>query len=296
MTDTAIRHVPVVIVGAGPTGITAATLLAQYGIESLILERWPGVYRQPSAVHLDDEIYRIIARLGHRRRVRGDLAADAGTASAGQSIQRTGRVPPRAPRAAPTATRRPICSTNRSWRVCCGRTSSAIATSNCAASTDVTERHGNGNHIRVTFADRCDGHDPSGRCRLPAGLRRRQQRGACSNRLHHAGFELRTALAGCRRRHRCRPAPVGWRVPGMRSGSRRNVHAHRTESRYRWEFRLLAGESADDFDTLAALRPLIASWTADVADGELTTAARDRVHLPRPDRRSVAPRQHLHPR
>ncbi|MDT5220041.1 MAG: 3-(3-hydroxy-phenyl)propionate hydroxylase, partial [Mycobacterium sp.] len=64
MTDSAIRHVPVVIVGAGPTGITAATLLAQYGIESLILERWPGVYRQPRAVHLDDEIYRIIARLG----------------------------------------------------------------------------------------------------------------------------------------------------------------------------------------------------------------------------------------
>ena len=58
------RIVPVVIVGAGPTGLTAATLLAQYGVECLVLERWDGVYPQPRAVHLDDEIYRILARLG----------------------------------------------------------------------------------------------------------------------------------------------------------------------------------------------------------------------------------------
>ncbi len=58
------RHVSVAIVGAGPTGITAATLLAQYGVDVLVLDRWPGVYPQPRAVHLDDEIYRVIARLG----------------------------------------------------------------------------------------------------------------------------------------------------------------------------------------------------------------------------------------
>jgi 3-(3-hydroxy-phenyl)propionate hydroxylase len=56
--------IPVVIVGAGPTGITAATLLAQYGVECLVLDRWATVYAQPRAVHLDDEIFRIIARLG----------------------------------------------------------------------------------------------------------------------------------------------------------------------------------------------------------------------------------------
>ena len=41
-------------------------------------------------------------------------------------------------------------------------------------------------------------------------------------------------------------------------------------ARYRWEFQLLAGETADDFGTLDALRPLIAPWTADVANTELT--------------------------
>ncbi len=66
MTDKAIRvpHVPVIVVGAGPTGITAATLLAQYGVRCVVLDRWPGLYPQPRAVHLDDEIFRIIARLG----------------------------------------------------------------------------------------------------------------------------------------------------------------------------------------------------------------------------------------
>ncbi|HWS93280.1 MAG TPA: FAD-dependent monooxygenase, partial [Mycobacterium sp.] len=41
-------------------------------------------------------------------------------------------------------------------------------------------------------------------------------------------------------------------------------------ARYRWEFQLLPGESADDFGTLRTLRPLIAPWTADLMDSELT--------------------------
>jgi 3-(3-hydroxy-phenyl)propionate hydroxylase len=43
--------VPVIIVGAGPAGLTAATLLAQNGVECLVLERWESVYPQPRAVH-----------------------------------------------------------------------------------------------------------------------------------------------------------------------------------------------------------------------------------------------------
>src|SRR6187551_3410601 len=56
--------IPVVIVGAGPVGITAATLLGQYGVECLVLDRWESVYPQPRAVHLDDEVYRVLARMG----------------------------------------------------------------------------------------------------------------------------------------------------------------------------------------------------------------------------------------
>ena len=58
------EFVPVVIVGAGPAGIAAATLLGQYGVETLVLDRHETVYPLPRAVHADDEVYRILARLG----------------------------------------------------------------------------------------------------------------------------------------------------------------------------------------------------------------------------------------
>jgi 3-(3-hydroxy-phenyl)propionate hydroxylase len=59
-----VEHVPVVIVGAGPTGLTAAIMLARRGIECLVLERFPEPYPLPRAVHFDDEVFRIFAGLG----------------------------------------------------------------------------------------------------------------------------------------------------------------------------------------------------------------------------------------
>ncbi|HEY9310733.1 bifunctional 3-(3-hydroxy-phenyl)propionate/3-hydroxycinnamic acid hydroxylase [Williamsia sp.] len=55
---------PVIIVGSGPTGLTAACLLARYGVESVVLDRRRGVYPLPRAVHLDDEVYRIVQSAG----------------------------------------------------------------------------------------------------------------------------------------------------------------------------------------------------------------------------------------
>jgi 3-(3-hydroxy-phenyl)propionate hydroxylase len=63
-------HVPVLIVGAGPTGAAAAIMLAQRGIECLVLDRWPEVYPLPRAVHFDDEVFRILAGLGIAEKVR----------------------------------------------------------------------------------------------------------------------------------------------------------------------------------------------------------------------------------
>jgi 3-(3-hydroxy-phenyl)propionate hydroxylase len=40
-------------------------------------------------------------------------------------------------------------------------------------------------------------------------------------------------------------------------------------TRYRWEFRLLPSETADDYATLAALRALIAPWVNDIPDDDL---------------------------
>jgi 3-(3-hydroxy-phenyl)propionate hydroxylase len=55
---------PVIIVGAGPVGCTAALLLADSGIPVTLLERHTQPHPLPRAVHLDDEVARILGRIG----------------------------------------------------------------------------------------------------------------------------------------------------------------------------------------------------------------------------------------
>ena len=55
---------PVIVVGAGPVGCTAALLLADSGIPVTLLERHAQPHPLPRAVHLDDEVARVLGRLG----------------------------------------------------------------------------------------------------------------------------------------------------------------------------------------------------------------------------------------
>jgi 3-(3-hydroxy-phenyl)propionate hydroxylase len=55
---------PVIIVGAGPVGCTAALLLADFGMSVTLLERRTQPYPLPRAVHLDDEVARTLDRIG----------------------------------------------------------------------------------------------------------------------------------------------------------------------------------------------------------------------------------------
>ena len=55
---------PVIVVGAGPAGCTAALLLADSGIPVTLLERYRQPHPLPRAVHLDDEVARILDRIG----------------------------------------------------------------------------------------------------------------------------------------------------------------------------------------------------------------------------------------
>ncbi|WP_405540222.1 bifunctional 3-(3-hydroxy-phenyl)propionate/3-hydroxycinnamic acid hydroxylase [Streptomyces sp. NBC_00075] len=64
MTVDEAARVPVVIVGAGPVGVTAALLLARRGVRSVVLERHQDVYPLPRAVATDDEICRILQAAG----------------------------------------------------------------------------------------------------------------------------------------------------------------------------------------------------------------------------------------
>jgi flavoprotein hydroxylase len=54
----------VLVVGAGPTGLTTAVQLGMRGWRVAVVERWPERYPLPRAVVLDHEIARIVASLG----------------------------------------------------------------------------------------------------------------------------------------------------------------------------------------------------------------------------------------
>lgn len=57
-------HYAVVIVGAGPTGLTLANLLGTYGVRTLLVERGSDVVDEPRAVSIDDESLRTLQAAG----------------------------------------------------------------------------------------------------------------------------------------------------------------------------------------------------------------------------------------
>ena len=262
------RHVSVAIVGAGPTGITAATLLAQHGVDCLILDRWPDVYPQPRAVHLDDEIYRVVARLG----IADEFAAISRPTLGLRLLDKRFRVLAEFNRDTslsvhgfPQANMFDQPELEALLRVNLKR----YAKAELRGDAEVTGIGDDDGRVRVTFTDRRDGqtHLVEADYLLGCDGANSVVRTQIGSAMRDLKFEQRwlvvdlatdTDLNQWEGVHQvCDPVRA---ATYMRIG----------RARYRWEFQLLADETADDFGTLPALRPLIAPWTADVADSELT--------------------------
>jgi 3-(3-hydroxy-phenyl)propionate hydroxylase len=263
-----IESIPVVIVGAGPTGVTAATLLADYGITSLVLDRWDGVYPQPRAVHLDDEIYRLVARIG----VGEEFAAISRPALGLRLLDQKHRVlaqfdrdPAASVHGFPQANMfdqpefEALLRGNLTKRPCAQlRGNSEV--------TDVTQHAPD--HVRVTFADRVTGdvHIVDASYVLGCDGANSIVRNAMGSAMEDLRFEQRWLVADV-----ITEAELGhWDgVQQVCNPDRAATYMRIGPTRYRWEFRLLAGESADDYSTLGTLRNLISPWVTGIPEGNL---------------------------
>lgn len=86
----------VVVVGHGPTGVIAASLLGDRNIRTLAIDRARDVYDKPRAIAIDHEILRLLDNLGAAERVKPYIApfpASQHFGARGQLIRRIDMVP-----------------------------------------------------------------------------------------------------------------------------------------------------------------------------------------------------------
>ncbi|OJZ74622.1 3-(3-hydroxyphenyl)propionate hydroxylase [Mycobacterium paraffinicum] len=262
------QRVPVVIVGAGPTGVTAATRLSQHGVDCLVLDRWPGVYPQPRAVHLDDEIYRIIARLGLAHEFAAISRPTLGLRLVDRRLRTLAefnRDPEHSVHGFPQANMFDQPELEALLRANLKRQPNAQLRGNA----EVTEVVTDGTRIHVTFTDRTDGglHQVEADYLLGCDGANSLVRARIGSTMRDLNFQQRWLVVDI-----ASDADLGqWDgVHQVCDPQRAGTYMRIGPARYRWEFQLLAGETANDFDSLDALRPLISPWTSTVPVGELT--------------------------
>ncbi|MGA5042315.1 bifunctional 3-(3-hydroxy-phenyl)propionate/3-hydroxycinnamic acid hydroxylase [Streptomyces capoamus] len=258
---------PVVIIGAGPVGVTAALLLARHGVPSLLLERHGDIYPLPRAVVADDEICRILQTVG----VHEEFAAIARPAPGLRLLDPRRRVITEFPRS--PHGHHGFAQTNmfdqpeleRLLRDALERRPECELWSGVEA-VSVTQHADGAAPVRVTF--RRDGSEEEEHLWADAVL-------GCDG----AGSITREAIGAVWEDLRFEES---WRVIDVRTG--RRVHSwdgaeqiccptrpatymRVGEDRYRWEFRLSEDERLDGPQGRARLRELVAPWVDLPSDG-----------------------------
>ena len=276
-----------VIVGAGPAGLTAAALLGRYGVECLVLERWESVYPQPRAVHLDDEVHRILGRLG----LAGEFAALSRPCHGLRLLDPDLRVlaefrrsPGGGRHGYPEATMFDQPDLEHLLRTHL----ETIGTVTLRGTTEVTGIRQDGTGVRVETTDRGTGARETIHADYVLGCDGANSltRTAIGATMADLKFDQRWLVVDV-----ATTADLGqWEGVHQVCDPRRAATYMRIgKTRYRWEFRLLPGESADDFAVTTGaspraggfatrtpesvdadrLHPLIAPWTRDIPAGDL---------------------------
>jgi 3-(3-hydroxy-phenyl)propionate hydroxylase len=260
--------VPVVIVGAGPTGLTAATLLAQYSVKCLVLERWDSIYPQPRAVHLDDEVYRILARMG----LHDEFAAISWPCHGLRLVDPNMRMLAEFLRGTsqgrhgyPEANMFDQPELERILRTNLKRYDTATVRGNVEV-TGLTQ-DGSG-PVRIDYTDRTTGDEHSIYAQYVLGCDGANSiaRAAIGATMRDLKFEQRWLVVDV-----ATTGDLGeWEgVHQVCDPARAATYMRIGETRYRFEFRLGPGENADDYRDPARLHPRISPWTKDIPSEQL---------------------------
>jgi 3-(3-hydroxy-phenyl)propionate hydroxylase len=262
----------VVVVGAGPTGITAATLLADQGVDCLVLDRWAGVYPRPRAVATDDEVHRIIARLGLAegfakisRPAKGLRLLEGSDHTVLAEFARPVQDGPHGFPESSLFDQPDLEELLRSGvasrpeitlrgEVDVTAVVPHVFEGDGAVSVEYVDRTtGTPGTVRADWVLGCDGANSLVRRTLGASML-------------DLGFSQQWLVVDLR---------TGtdldqWEgIHQVASADRASTFMRIGPDRYRWEFQLRAGESSRDFDTVARLRPLLRPWLRGTPDDQL---------------------------
>ena len=257
------------VVGAGPVGLTAALLLARRGIEVLVIERHSEAYPLPRAVHLDDEVFRVLQAAGVADEVLAITRPMAGLRLLDRRMRilvEFARDPADEPNGWPRgslfhqpeleAVLRAAALRQPGLRLRAGEELTGLAQDATGVDVVLLRRaDGTERSVRAGYVLACDGANSTVRRLL--GVRMRD----LARPDRWLVLDARASFA----------SPVWPGVHQVSDPHRAATFMPVTGDRYRWEFRLRARESAADLAAPARLQALVAPFGA--TENEVLRAA-----------------------